>query len=201
MRQQPPDAVYFAIWPAEAKRALQNHNIGAIPSQISFYSVIGSVLLFFLLLHFVSSLFLLIKLCVFVYIFCIDSVLSALTGALCIMVPYYSFWTPFLLLQIFSIDANRHIFFFEVAMTLIEYHQEYIITILLLIPFVCFLCCCCYWFHFVVIDLSGGGKQLLPEWTKSLLHPFPGAIVHRRGVGGCWRSRNRDKFLEIPSKF
>ena len=105
----------------------------------------------FFLLHFVSSLFLLIKLCVFVYIFCIDSVLSALTGALCIMVPYYRSWTPFFLLQIFSIDANRHIFFFELAMTLIEYHQElhyyhFIIDsicllsllLLLLVPFCCY---------------------------------------------------------------
>ena len=52
--------------------------------------------------------------------------------------------------------------------------------LLLLVPF------CCYWFK----------EELLPEWTKSLLHPFPGPVVHRGGVGRCWTSRNRDNFLK-----
>ena len=50
---------------------------------------------------------------------------------------------------------------------------------------------------FVLVPFGWGEEQLLPEWTESLLHPFPGAVVNRRRVGGRWEEKDFRTFLNL----
>ena len=50
---------------------------------------------------------------------------------------------------------------------------------------------------FVLVPFGWGEEQLLPEWTESLLHPFPGSVVNRRRVGGRWEEKDFRTFLNL----